>query len=695
MAQPTVIVTPPNQLFTLSRRFGAAAGGYIYIGEPDTDPVLTQNRVPVYVQAEDGTFSEIPQPVRVNAAGYAVYEGKPIKMMVDGNYSMKICDVAGVQQFYFHNLMKYDPDQFPIRLKGSEGWELVGAGNNTLKEELGAHGRTTSSLGIGWKNPADADETTDHAAQLKAMIAKERFVIIDTICNTSQRLESAFTYQRFEASGVGVLRPITDSMANKAVLQINHSYCQVAHLVIDNFKELKTVSGPGRQVGVDIRADYCMVRESIFFRCLQGVQASADTAARGTKVLNNWFFEHLGAGDVIGASSIGEDRGDAVTIWGSESVVMGNYAFCREDQDARIAFHCEDVHLQITPRPMDGHYNLMIGNFAYGPFRRHFVFENQINSMMIGNVSGGGATWWAEAMAMCKNCKSNNVIYWDLKSGTTTGATWSPIRGAVCSVNYNTDVTFGSKVMFTDDAVGYGFVTGTQTGEHVFSLDLDLKGNGKDGNSAFYLIRPKEARLRGCRIENFYNSVKFVGTSGGVSFTPTLLDNGSYHQCTSGTVINMTTGSGGIFIAANSQYITTADYAVSLSNMDKLIASACGFDCGSAPISTFVKAGTILRVVACYNSGSNTIAMRINGSTQFTVGVDSDWFFSANGFRVGVLHALTALQSATSKLNTLHRYTGMMVSVSRAAVFDIYVASNGSPTGPWRLVSLGDTVTPS
>lgn len=116
MPDHNVVVSMPAQVFTLARRFGAAVGGAIYVGKVDTDPYLIQNRIPVYIENEDGSFLEIQQPVYINAAGNPSYQGRVIKMLVDGAYSMKIFDSFGVEQYYFTNVMKFDPDQFSARL---------------------------------------------------------------------------------------------------------------------------------------------------------------------------------------------------------------------------------------------------------------------------------------------------------------------------------------------------------------------------------------------------------------------------------------------------------------------------------------------------------------------------------------------------------------------------------------------------
>lgn len=107
-----VVVSMPSQLFTMARSFKAVANGKIYIGKIDTDPVNTENQIQVYVENEDGSHVPVSQPIIINAAGYPVYNGQIAKFVTVQGHSMAVYDAYGAQQFYFPNVLKYDPDQF-------------------------------------------------------------------------------------------------------------------------------------------------------------------------------------------------------------------------------------------------------------------------------------------------------------------------------------------------------------------------------------------------------------------------------------------------------------------------------------------------------------------------------------------------------------------------------------------------------
>lgn len=74
--------------------------GYIYIGEPDLDPEVIANQKTIYFVQEDGTQVVGAQPVRTGAGGVPTYNGSPIKIKVDGDYSIKILNAQSAQAYY-------------------------------------------------------------------------------------------------------------------------------------------------------------------------------------------------------------------------------------------------------------------------------------------------------------------------------------------------------------------------------------------------------------------------------------------------------------------------------------------------------------------------------------------------------------------------------------------------------------------
>ncbi|HHG9115910.1 TPA: phage head-binding domain-containing protein, partial [Escherichia coli] len=134
-----VVVSMPSQLFTMARSFKAVANGKIYIGKIDTDPVNPENQIQVYVENEDGSHIPVSQPIIINAAGYPVYNGQIAKFVTVQGHSMAVYDAYGAQQFYFPNVLKYDPDQLSIKLSSNIGYKYIGMveSANSLKDIQG------------------------------------------------------------------------------------------------------------------------------------------------------------------------------------------------------------------------------------------------------------------------------------------------------------------------------------------------------------------------------------------------------------------------------------------------------------------------------------------------------------------------------------------------------------------------------
>ncbi|HHL4449745.1 TPA: phage tailspike protein [Escherichia coli] len=121
-----VVVSMPSQLFTMARSFKAVANGKIYIGKIDTDPVNPENQIQVYVENEDGSHVPVSQPIVINAAGYPVYNGQIAKFVTVQGHSMAVYDAYGAQQFYFPNVLKYDPAALKYDLEAPYGMSMIG-----------------------------------------------------------------------------------------------------------------------------------------------------------------------------------------------------------------------------------------------------------------------------------------------------------------------------------------------------------------------------------------------------------------------------------------------------------------------------------------------------------------------------------------------------------------------------------------
>ncbi len=74
--------------------------GFIYVGEPDTDPEITTNRKEVQAVQENGATVAISQPIRTSPGGVPTLNGSPVQLAVDGEYSIKVLNSQGSQVYY-------------------------------------------------------------------------------------------------------------------------------------------------------------------------------------------------------------------------------------------------------------------------------------------------------------------------------------------------------------------------------------------------------------------------------------------------------------------------------------------------------------------------------------------------------------------------------------------------------------------
>ncbi|HGV0030530.1 TPA: phage head-binding domain-containing protein [Citrobacter freundii] len=138
-----IVVSAPSQLFTMPRSFKAVANGKIYIGQIDTDPVNPANQIQVYLENEDGRRVPVAQPLIINAGGYPVYNGQIAKFVTVQGHSMAVYDSYGTQQFYYPNVLKYDPDQLRADLQSDTLTGLVNDNVVSVKQPFtGARERT-------------------------------------------------------------------------------------------------------------------------------------------------------------------------------------------------------------------------------------------------------------------------------------------------------------------------------------------------------------------------------------------------------------------------------------------------------------------------------------------------------------------------------------------------------------------------
>ena len=91
--------------------------GYIYVGEPLTDPEVVGNQINVFIKDEQAQIVQISQPIRTGAGGVPIYNGSPAFLTVEESYSLKVLDVNGQQIYYFPEILVL-PGTEPVAVIG-------------------------------------------------------------------------------------------------------------------------------------------------------------------------------------------------------------------------------------------------------------------------------------------------------------------------------------------------------------------------------------------------------------------------------------------------------------------------------------------------------------------------------------------------------------------------------------------------
>jgi len=131
----------------------------IYIGEVDKNPRTEEFRKSVFVPQESGADIEIAQPVRTNEAGIPTYNGNPVELLVDGEYSMAVYSRNDVLEYYFPNASS--SENKVIKLDTID--ELRNTEPTTDLQQVSVAGHTLPGIGGGifYADFSDTTSTDD------------------------------------------------------------------------------------------------------------------------------------------------------------------------------------------------------------------------------------------------------------------------------------------------------------------------------------------------------------------------------------------------------------------------------------------------------------------------------------------------------------------------------------------------------
>jgi hypothetical protein len=192
--------------------------------------------------------------------------------------------------------------------------------------------------------------------------------------------------------------------------------------------------GSGVSHAIFIEANNVVVTRCLVDSFLHGITVAATGEWSNNVISFNRVKDILGGGGgPSSASANGEDRGDGITVWGSQATIIGNIVNCKAGSDARIGIHTEALSTyEGTQNPP--HPDAMVtitGNVVYGQFRRGIVTEQVENVAITGN-SVADPTWWGITTGRASGATvTGNTIMWTRKSTDNQGSAFAPIRAAL------------------------------------------------------------------------------------------------------------------------------------------------------------------------------------------------------------------------------------------------------------------------
>ncbi|VVN73880.1 right-handed parallel beta-helix repeat-containing protein [Pseudomonas fluorescens] len=536
---------------------------------------------------------------------------------------------------------------------------------------------TTSSKGI-----VSADYIVDRAADLANLFDMYPDVEIDTQIAINSRVTISKARAKVSCTPTGLLLA-GPGMGQSYMLKVTGHHASLDRMNMDNPLMLKAVSG-GTQGGITITADHCTVMNSEFHHMLNSVSTDATGEWYMPVYFNNVAYDCLGAGPGAsddGSTGFGENRGDAFNIWGSTGRILYNTAFCMDGQDARIAFHCEWLGTDFQTRPYnpkrDGYDYEMVGNKAFGNFRRHFAFERVNRGLMRGNISGGGATWWAIALTGCNDCLASDMtILYDRPITNTAGAQWSPERAAIGFGHNGTNTALRNiEVKFSADAAGRG-LTSLITNLPAYGAVIDnvriIKPVGQ-GNVGFILDKLPDAKVSNCHVVGASNGFSTFGAQDIWFKDNTATDlTGNAYNVTGGATSHARIEGGRVERAGRIVYAT---------NLSSL--SVRGVQSKGVTGNHIEQFGTSGAITIDGNHDEDGIGKLVGFGSPFTLAQVRN-IGNNPGYVYNLKFQLACITNATSALNTSGKHTDKTVVADDGFA---YISTGSSATAPWAKVS--------
>lgn len=459
----------PSQLFTLARSFKSNANGKIYISKIDTPPgemTDPDNSVQVYLENEDGSHVPVDQPLIINAAGFPVYNGQIAKFVTVEGHAMAVYDAYNAQQFYYPNVLQYDPDQFKSQLLSTNqdlGSSLVmynpqfpDSVSNILSEKLTLDLLTLTDYGFKEGNSGEDNlnaiikAVNSITLPTKIIIPKGAFIVKPGIPVTDKvvvwegmggwasklfasdnsspmfnQTADLVEYSQFRNFGISG----NDMVSGVNLTNANH--CKIENLIIHNtVGSAITING------------YCndIIGNSLFTNAGNGI--SLGGVLNNVNVLRNRIYGNgafgitTTANDPLAGLSLNIQFNDiegnkfgGIRLYNIKSPTIDNNYFERNAElgypygDPESLLVRSDIHLMssegtLIANPSLGNKNVSIRSnqatpIGFGtslPNMNSFVFSNYLNSVEITNNNILGENKYDRLLSIYRNRLSSKIV---------------------------------------------------------------------------------------------------------------------------------------------------------------------------------------------------------------------------------------------------------------------------------------------